>query len=653
MSVRDSIAALDSSKRPRHLYRRIAKRALVDIMIVFAIYAVVVSVWSLTLPLNYVTSAVLTAGIALTLVISSYICGVYHRIWARTSGHGITVIIKAVALATALLVPVVFLLGQKPLPVVIVLLGNLLSLCGFVAVRYRSRLATSFLWRWKAVFLREFPKMQTRVLIIGAGESGQAIALRLIHHFQNGSYNVVGFIDDDPDKQNMFVEGRRVLGTRRDIIRIAESMNIELIVVSVHSISGHDFREILTLCENTKALIKVVPDLEAMVNAKHSHGLLRDVQAEDLIGRKTITRHEAVDLSPVTHKAILITGAAGSIGSELSRQIAQYSPTKAILLDNNESGLHDLIVELRARYPEVELVPVLADITIGSSVRAIFEKYHPQIVFHAAAYKHVPMLEYYPNEAVRVNIGGTRNIALLAQEFGVERFVLISSDKAVNPTNIMGATKRACEMLLQALSQQPNNHTLFASVRFGNVLGSRGSVVPTFNRQIDSGGPVTVTHAEMTRYFMSIPEAVNLIIHAACLTQGNDIYVLTMGEVVRIVELAERMIRLRGLRPYKDIEIQFTGIRPGEKLHEQLFHGDEKPRDTIHPNILQVNASAENFDGRVFLSKLRQFEADSRTTNLNLIGKLNQVLSPSPLHLIGKSTEAPQEPLQFYGQAGN
>lgn len=630
-----------------------AKRVAMDIVIVCVAYAVLISIWTQT-SLNYATSTALTLLNALILVTMSYICGVYQRIWSRTSGHGITVIIKAVLAATVFIIPVMLLFDQYRLPFSIVLLGNLLSLGGFIAVRYRSRLATSLLWRWKAVVLREFPKMQTRVLIIGAGESGQAVAWRLIHRFNNGSHNVVGFIDDDPEKQNMYVEGRRVLGTRHDIIRLAESMNIDLIVVSVHNISGPDFREILTACENTKALIKVVPDLEAMVNAKHSHGLLRDVQAEDLIGRTTITRHEAVDLSPVTGKAILITGAAGSIGSELSRQIIQYSPTKAILLDNNESGLHDLTVELNTKYPEIELVPVLADITISSAIHTIYEKYRPQIVFHAAAYKHVPMLEYYPSEAVRVNIGGTRNIATLAQEFEVERFVLISSDKAVNPSNIMGATKRACELLLHALSQEPNNRTRFASVRFGNVLGSRGSVVPTFNRQIDSGGPVTVTHAEMTRYFMSIPEAVNLIIHAACLTEGNDIYVLTMGEVVRIVELAERMIRLRGLRPYKDIEIQFTGVRPGEKLHEELFHGDEKPLETIHPNILQVNTWVESFDGRAYLAKLKLFEGDARNNPPNLIGKLHQVIDPAPVYLVEQPSDTQSsKPLESYGHAGD
>jgi FlaA1/EpsC-like NDP-sugar epimerase len=610
----------------RNYYKRVVKYALVDILVVLAAYAGAISAWALETTPDYLSSLRVTIVVAFAMVAMLYTFGVYQRIWSRTSGHGIMVIINAVLAATSIIIPFVLISQQNPLPVPIILLGNLLCLIGFVAIRYRSRLASSFLWRWKAVIRREFPKQHTRVLIIGAGESGQALAWRLKHRFNDRAYEIVGFIDDDPEMQNMYVEGCRIIGTRKDILHIADTRNIDLIVVAIHNISGPDFREILTVCESTKALIKVVPDLQELVNAKQTTALLRDVQAEDLIGRSMVTRHEAVDLTPVTNKVILITGAAGSIGSELSRQIMLYAPTKAILMDNNESGLHDLITELRSKHPEIDLVPALVDITIRSAVRTVFEKHHPQIVFHAAAYKHVPMLEYYPREALRVNIGGTRNLAELARDFNVERFVLISTDKAVNPSNIMGATKRVCELMLHALSQQANCHTLFASVRFGNVLGSRGSVVPTFNHQIDSGGPVTVTHQDMTRYFMSIPEAVNLIIHAACLTNGNDIYVLRMGEVVRIVELAERMIRLRGLRPYKDIEIKFTGIRPGEKMHEELFHETEKPDETTHPNILKVDTWSERTVSAEFWENLDQLVHDLPEHQTNIIGKLFQLI---------------------------
>ncbi len=614
-------------KGTRNYYKRVVKYALVDIAIVLIGYMVAVLAWALNGSVEFPASLWFAILIALTLVATSYFFGVYQRIWARTSGHGITVILNAVIAGSLIVLVLDLLLDQQPFPVQVVLFGNLLALCGFVGIRYRSRLASSFIWRWNAVTRREFPHQRTKVLIIGAGEAGQAFAMRFIHRSSN-DYNIVGFIDDDPEQQNMYVEGRPILGTRKDIERIAEEKNIDLIVVAIHKISGPDFREILTACENTHALIKVVPDLEALVNARKSTALLRDVQAEDLIGRSMVTRHAGIDLTPVTDKVILITGAAGSIGSELSRQIMLYNPTQAVLLDNNESNLHDLVVELRAKYPNIDLVPALVDITMRSTLRMIYEKHQPQIVFHAAAYKHVPMLEFYPREALRVNVGGTRNVAELARDFGVERFVLISTDKAVNPSSIMGATKRVCELMLHALSQDEDCHTLFASVRFGNVLGSRGSVVPTFNRQIENGGPVTVTHQDMTRYFMSIPEAVNLIIHAACLTDGNDIFVLRMGEVVRIVELAERMIRLRGLRPYKDIEIKFTGMRPGEKMHEELFLGEETPIETLHPNILKVNTWNDHFNWSTFWDRLNRLAQDTPDYQTNVIGKLLQLITP-------------------------
>ena len=502
-----------------------------------------------------------------------------------------------------------------------VLLANGLALVGFVATRYRSRLLSGGIRRWRYM-VRSSQEKVTTVLIIGAGEAGQSLALRFRqHHWSSDTvHKVVGFIDDDPDKQGMYIEGCRVLGTRQNIERIAEDRGVELIIVAVHNISGADFRDILTHCEQTKAMIKVVPDVFNLMSSRKGVAFLRDVQAEDLLGRGVIGRHEDVDLSPVTDKVILVTGAAGSIGSELSRQMMGYQPTKAILLDNNESGLFDLEMELRAAFPHVELIPALVDITHQAALQAVFDAYCPQVVFHAAAYKHVPMLEHYPHEAVRVNIGGTRNVARLAHACGVERFVLISTDKAVNPSSVMGASKRACELLLHALSAQ-GSETLFTSVRFGNVLGSRGSVVPLFNRQIDRGGPVTVTDRAMTRYFMSIPEAVNLIIHAASLTQGDDIYVLQMGEVVKIVELAERMIRLRGLRPYEDIQIEFSGIRPGEKLHEKLFYGDEFPQATIHPSIVQLNTWDAQFEAQQYLGALNQLH-ETR----NIVPQIRQAL---------------------------
>ncbi len=598
--------------RQRHV-KRIIVWVMIDGLILLLAYTAAFFARAITTPLDYLYGfGFILLSIAVTLV-SLYFFGVYHRIWSQTSGHGVTVIVSAIAVATLAVGLVDVLLAEpRPLPLSVIALANALALTGLVAARYRSRLVSGLSWRWDAIWHRKFPTTDTRVLIVGAGEAGQTLALRLQHRWRKNSdhrYQVVGFVDDDPDKRDLYVEGRRVLGTRADIPRLVEAHNVDLIVLAVHNITGPAFREVLAYCEATGARIKVIPDAYAWMTATEGVGLLRDVQAEDILGRSPVGRHEAVDFEPVTGRRILVTGAAGSIGSELSRQLLQYSPVALVLLDNNESALHDLLTELAPLPGGAFLVPVLADITDRQALDAVFARHRPQVVFHAAAYKHVPMLELFPYEAVRVNIVGTRLVAELARNYGTERFVLISTDKAVDPTSVMGASKRICELLMHALAGQGNAHTRFTSVRFGNVLGSRGSVVPLFNRQIDAGGPVTVTHKDMTRYFMSTSEAVNLVIHAACMTRGDDLFMLQMGEVIRIVELAERMIRLRGLVPYKDVAITFTGVRPGEKMHEELRHQSETAVPTEHPHIVRLVNREAHFAPSIFLEELEKLIA--------------------------------------------
>jgi len=599
------------NKNLRTLYRHtrhIFLSAVIDMGIMLVSFAAAFSVRGVITPLESAAGVRLILSGAVMMVVIFYAFGIYKNLWERTSGHGITLIINAVATCTLLILLVNATVRPQPLPFSIILIGNVLALGGFIALRYRSRMVSGLSWRWQAVWNQKFPKASTRVLIIGAGQSGSELAVQLKHR-SDKRYRLVGFVDDDPEKQGMYIEGAQILGGRQAIARLVETHNIDLVAVAIHNISGPDFRDILTQCERTKALIKVIPDTRALMNVRQNAALLRDVQPEDLLGRSLITHHEDVDLAPVMHKVILVTGAAGSIGSELARQLPNYRPVKLILLDSNESGLYDLSIELKVRFPGAQLAYTLGNITDRDTMETIFAKHRPDVVFHAAAYKHVPILEDFPDEAIRVNIGGTRTLAELAQEYAVERFVLISTDKAVNPTSVMGASKRICELLIRALSQGAGNKTLYTSVRFGNVLGSRGSVVPTFNYQISQGGPITITHQEMSRYFMTIPEAVNLVIHAACLTQGKEIFLLKMGEEVRILDLAERMIRMRGLRPYQDIEIQFTGMRPGEKLHEQLYDGAaESATETVHPGIIQLNAD-ENLDGDLLLqwaAKLRK-----------------------------------------------
>ncbi len=603
------IAAPDSSIRTAlHHYRRIVAWAVVDTLIIFAAYTAALSARAFLTQLDLIRGVGFTFFVVVIMLASLYLFGVYHRIWSRTSGHGVTVIVSAVVAATVVIgIMDVVMTSSRALPLSVVALGSALALSGFVAVRYRSRLVSGLAWRWRIIWHHEFPPTSARVLIVGAGESGQTIAWRLKHRSPKGEhYQIVGFVDDDLEKRGLYVEGTPVLGTRADIPRLVERKKVDLIVMAVHRVSGPDFREILSLCESTTARIKVVPDMFAILNAKNNAPLLREVQPEDFLGRQTVGRHEGVDLGPVVGKVILVTGAAGSIGAELCRQLLTYKPTALILLDNNESGLHDIVTELRTRYPQALVWPVLVDIAEQEDVDRVFREHKPHVVFHAAAYKHVPMLELYPEQAIRVNIGGTWNLARAACHCGAERFVLISTDKAVNPSNVMGASKRICEQLLKALSQQNGHPTLLTSVRFGNVLGSRGSVVPTFNQQIDNGGPVTVTHREMTRYFMSTSEAVNLVIHAACLTTGGDLFMLNMGEVVRIVEMAERMIRMRGLRPYEDIDIKIVGMRPGEKLHEELRSDAECEIPTVHPNIMRLVNKEDGFQPAAFLARLEQ-----------------------------------------------
>jgi FlaA1/EpsC-like NDP-sugar epimerase len=606
------ISHQSTSTQLKRSVKRLIKWGIPDALIIglaylftFSIRTITVNAFDLTVTLPFMLAAVvITLGWL-------YVFRAYHRAWGQTSGHSATTLLAAVAGAGVTVSLINIALEPRPLPSSVILVANILALTGIVGIRYRSRLLTGLEWRWRAMFFNEFPRDKShRVLVIGAGESGQTLAWRLRHRFNTHEYKLIGFIDDDPDKLGLYFEDIPVLGNRKTIPEVVQEHHIDLIVVAIHNIDGPDFRDILHLCEQTAARIKVVPDMLVMLGKTSNTAPLRDVLPEDLIGRSVVERHTAVDLRPVTNKRVLVTGAAGSIGSELSRQLPAYEPTTLILLDNNESNLHDLCVNLGAKYPDLNIVQVLADVTDQPSLRRIFDIYDPQMVFHAAAYKHVPILEQYPEEALKVNIGGTLNLADLAHKHKIERFVLISTDKAVKPSSVMGASKRVCETIVRAYNQLNSDGTMFTAVRFGNVLGSRGSVVPTFNRQIDHGGPVTITHPDMTRYFMSISEAVNLVIHAACLTRGDDIFLLRMGEKVRILDIAERMIRLRGLRPRIDVPIEFIGVRPGEKIHEELHEEAEQPGETAHPHIFKLNRyQAEKLDSHHVLTRVQDLIA--------------------------------------------
>lgn len=589
-----------------HRLKHVLNWGIFDAFTIFFAYTIAFSSRALTISLDYQNSlGFIIFSIFITLM-SLFVNGVYRQIWSRTSGHSIVILVRSVLFAFIILLILDLMFNPRLLPLSVLILGNIIAFGGIVIIRYRSRLIGAFEWRWRAIWKGEFPiDNRERVLIVGAGESGQAITLRLQHRIKTPRYNIVGFVDDDPQKFDMFIEGKPVLGKINDISKLVDFYKVELIVVAIHNIEGLEFRRILEICQETQARIKVVPNMIELMSSTNKYPkLIRDVQPEDLIGRTIITHHENVDLQPISNKTVLVTGAAGSIGSELCRQILEFEPTKLIILDCNESALHDLKIELSARHESHDVIAVLADVTHYSNLHAVFNEYNPEIVFHAAAYKHVPMLEAYPNEAIRVNIAGTLNVAELSVLYSVTRFVLISTDKAVKPSSIMGASKRICELIIHCIAETGQHDTIFTAVRFGNVLGSRGSVVPTFTRQIQNGGPITVTHQDMTRYFMSISEAVNLVLHAAAMTNGDDIFVLQMGEKVRILDIAERMVRLQGLRPYEDIPIEFTGIRPGEKLHEELHTSYETPLSTAHPKVMKLNKWMLNGQATSFIERV-------------------------------------------------
>lgn len=420
------------------------------------------------------------------------------------------------------------------------------------------------------------------LLIIGAGMGAREIIIAIKNNMRD-KYNIVGIIDDDISKINHYILGVKVLGTRYDIPKIAKEKNVDLIFFAINKIDAISRRKILEICQETGVKTRVLPTTEEVITKHGAMNSLRDVQIEDLLGREPVHLDNKNINSLIKNKTVLVTGGGGSIGSELCRQIVKYDPKRLVILDIYENNLYDIEMELRAEYPKLNLEAIVASVRDKARLKNVFETYKPEIVFHAAAHKHVPLMEKSPLEAIKNNVFGTYNVVNCADEYGVEKFVLISTDKAVNPTNIMGASKRVCEMIVQAKNKVSN--TEYAAVRFGNVLGSNGSVIPLFKKQIERGGPVTVTHKDITRFFMTIPEAVQLILQAVTYAKGGEIFVLDMGEPVKIYDLAVSLIKLLGYEPNVDIPIEITGLRPGEKLYEEILMSEEGLTSTKHNKI--------------------------------------------------------------------
>ena len=420
------------------------------------------------------------------------------------------------------------------------------------------------------------------ILIIGSGNAAHEI-IKTIKTRMKELYNIIGIIDDNKRRLNYTVSGVEIIGNRNDIVKICKENKIDLIFFSIANIDNENKKQILNICQSTSAKFRILPGINEIIKDKKLFGNLRDVEIEDILGRDPVKLDNENIENLIREKVVLVTGAGGSIGSELCRQIIKFNPQKLVMLDIYENSLYDIELELKSKYPKIEIDAIIGSVRDRKRLDQVFEKYNPYLVFHAAAHKHVPLMENSPLEAIKNNVFGTYNVVDACDKYNVKRFILISTDKAVNPTNIMGATKRLCEMIVQAKNKE--SKTEYAAVRFGNVLGSNGSVVPLFKKQISEGGPVTVTHKEITRFFMTIPEAVELVLQAMTYANGGEIFVLDMGEPVKIYDLAVSLIKLSGFIPNKDIKIEITGLRPGEKLYEELLMGEEGLQKTAHNKI--------------------------------------------------------------------
>ncbi len=450
-------------------------------------------------------------------------------------------------------------------------------------------------------------KNSVSVMIIGAGEAGNAIIKEIVT--SNYSTMVIRcIIDDDKNKWGSFIQGIKVVGGRDKIIESADLYDVDVILLAIPSASPIQIRELLEICKETNCKLRSLPGLYQLANGDVNVSKLRDVEVEDLLGREPIRVDMDSILGYVQNKVVLVTGGGGSIGSELCRQIAAHKPSQLIVFDIYENNAYDLQQELKENFPELKLTVLIGSVRNTNRINSVFETYHPDIVYHAAAHKHVPLMEDSPNEAVKNNVFGTWKTAMAAAENHAQKFVMISTDKAVNPTNIMGASKRICEMIVQTFNR--HYETEFVAVRFGNVLGSNGSVIPLFKKQIAAGGPVTVTHPDIIRYFMTIPEAVSLVLQAGAYAKGGEIFVLDMGEPVKILDLAKNLIRLSGYRVDEDIKIVFTGLRPGEKLYEELLMKEEGLQDTDN-RLIHIGRPIE-LDERLFFKQLKNLEEASK-----------------------------------------
>ena len=532
-------------------------------------------------------------------VIINMVCKLYTSLWRFASLEELKNAIAAIILSSFMQFCGMKLLGLRVPRSYIFIYMMLLAVCiivprfsyRFFRIAYHNH---EVIWQTKPVV----------TMVVGAGAAGYML-VREMKNSKHLNRKVPCIIDDDPNKIGTYLQGIPIVGRKEDIPAMAKKYNIEEIIIAIPTLKDKEQRELLEICQETACKIKMLPGIYQIVNQEVDVSMLRDVSIEDLLGREPVDLHMETIGNYITGKVILVTGGGGSIGSEICRQVALHEPRQLIIVDIYENNAYEIQLELKKNYPKLDLETLIASVRDKKRIEDIFETYHPDIVYHAAAHKHVPLMEDSPDEAIKNNVLGTYNVASAANKFHTKKMVLISTDKAVRPTNVMGASKRICEIIIQIFSQI--SETEYAAVRFGNVLGSNGSVIPIFRQQIKNGGPVTVTHPDIIRYFMTIPEAVNLVLQCGIYAKGGEIFILDMGEPVKILDLAKKMIRLSGHVPDEDIKIEFTGLRPGEKLYEEL--------------LISADNLVETENDRIFVAQMGKLDVDAMTRKIRtLIG---------------------------------
>ena len=530
----------------------------------------------------------------------------YHSIWTLASVAELLAVVKAYILLIPAYV-LVSVIMQVRMPRSYYIMGFVLSFCCTTAIRFSYRVIR-FLGTHEGLFMDRPKTGAERIMVIGAGAAGQTI-IKEMQSSNKLNVQVCCVIDDNVNKKGKFIEGVRIVGDRHEIVANVKKYKISRIVIAVPTLKGEDRKEILNICKMTKCKLQIIPGVYQMINEEVNIGVLRDVEITDLLGREQVQVNNEEIFRDLEDKVILVTGGGGSIGSELCRQIAKANPKQLIIFDIYENNAYAIQQELKKTCPKLNLVTLIGSVRNTLRIEKVMASYHPDVVFHAAAHKHVPLMEDSPNEAIKNNVIGTYKTAQAADRNGVKKFVLISTDKAVNPTNIMGASKRLCEMVVQMMNRQSKN-TSFVAVRFGNVLGSNGSVIPLFKKQIAEGGPVTVTDKRIIRYFMTIPEAVSLVLQASYYANGGEIFVLEMGEPVKIDDMARNLIRLSGYTPDVDIKIEYIGLRPGEKLYEELLMDEEGLKETEN-KLIHIGRPIE-MDDDWFRERLHALDEASR-----------------------------------------